>query len=293
MPPFELGSFSIGNTACSDCFDNRIPLFDPGRRPKLVVIDDQGQSVFFQAMRDDTRVSFFVWTAALLGMMGLGWWSLMQLQSRSAQSRRARRRCSAHRRSPCCWSTRWTAPSSTPMPPHRHFRIHRLGTGPAGRSGRPGDACMPRVDPGGQAAIAGDHAAAWQSRTASDHHRDHIAARREGACWSSPSSTIRRTRRSGAPNRGGKENPNPPVGPRVPFLPQMSHEIRTPQWHHRIHSRPRADTLSEEQREHLDLIDLSARNLLGVIEEILDFSRIEARQVLSARSGCRTPRPSR
>ncbi len=86
VPPFELGSFSIGNTACSDCFDNRIPLFDPvdGRLVGLLTI--KVSPVFFQAMRDDTRVSFFVWTAALLGMMGLGWWSLMQLQSRSAQS---------------------------------------------------------------------------------------------------------------------------------------------------------------------------------------------------------------
>ncbi|HPR06742.1 MAG TPA: DUF3520 domain-containing protein [Denitromonas sp.] len=85
-PPFELGSFSIGDTACSDCFDNRIPLFDPVGGKLVGLLTIKVSPVFFQAMRDDTRVSFFVWTAALLGMMGLGWWSLTQLQSRSAQS---------------------------------------------------------------------------------------------------------------------------------------------------------------------------------------------------------------
>jgi PAS domain S-box-containing protein len=61
------------------------------------------------------------------------------------------------------------------------------------------------------------------------------------------------------------------------FLASMSHEIRTPingiiALTHIL----RETTLSEEQRKILDLVSLSSESLMGVINDILDLSKIEA-----------------
>jgi signal transduction histidine kinase/CheY-like chemotaxis protein/HAMP domain-containing protein len=64
------------------------------------------------------------------------------------------------------------------------------------------------------------------------------------------------------------------------FLANMSHEIRTPM--NGIVGMTdllRGTTLSAEQREYLDLIASSADNLLRVIDDILDFSRLESGRI--------------
>ena len=64
------------------------------------------------------------------------------------------------------------------------------------------------------------------------------------------------------------------------FLANMSHEIRTPM--NGIIGMVdilKRSTLSEEQLEFLDIIEISGENLLAIINDILDFSKIETGQM--------------
>jgi signal transduction histidine kinase/DNA-binding response OmpR family regulator len=64
------------------------------------------------------------------------------------------------------------------------------------------------------------------------------------------------------------------------FLANMSHELRTPMnaiiGFTRLVHRKSADVLSPKQRENLEKVDMSANQLLGLINDILDLSKIEA-----------------
>lgn len=64
------------------------------------------------------------------------------------------------------------------------------------------------------------------------------------------------------------------------FLANMSHEIRTPLNGVVGTIELLKDTsLSQEQQEHLEGLEVSSHNLLGIINDILDISRIEAGQL--------------
>ncbi|MBO7670915.1 MAG: amino acid permease, partial [Oscillospiraceae bacterium] len=69
------------------------------------------------------------------------------------------------------------------------------------------------------------------------------------------------------------------------FLSSMSHEIRTPM--NAIIGLDslalRDETISEKTREYLEKIDASARHLLGLINDILDMSRIESGRLVLRR----------
>ncbi len=65
------------------------------------------------------------------------------------------------------------------------------------------------------------------------------------------------------------------------FLANMSHEIRTPlNAVCGITELVLESQLTDEQREHLQAVSQSARSLLGILDEILDWSKIEAGRVV-------------
>lgn len=65
------------------------------------------------------------------------------------------------------------------------------------------------------------------------------------------------------------------------FLATISHEIRTPMNAIINMTELTLDTeLTKKQRQYLSVVNVSARNLLHLVNDILDFSEIESRQVL-------------
>jgi len=72
------------------------------------------------------------------------------------------------------------------------------------------------------------------------------------------------------------------------FLANMSHELRTPMnaiiGFTRLVRRKSADVLPTKQRENLEKVEISANQLLGLINDILDLSKIEAGKMILSTS---------
>ena len=72
------------------------------------------------------------------------------------------------------------------------------------------------------------------------------------------------------------------------FLANMSHELRSPMnaiiGFTRLVQRKSADVLPTKQRENLEKVEISANQLLGLINDILDLSKIEAGKMILSTS---------
>jgi signal transduction histidine kinase/ActR/RegA family two-component response regulator len=285
-PPWQTSSFRMGDRECEDCFSNSMPLFDPRNGILLGNLSIDASPVFYRAMRDDTRNSFLIWTASLLALMSLGWWALSLYQAHSTESdsrataifdaspiplllvrqtdgsivdanEAAEQLLSSTLQSAVRIDGLLEPEAFAVLAEHRSIGSRSIETRlqlPEGRL--PVIATATPVDIAEAAWLiialidVSDHKA-FEKRIEEEREKSETASRAKSA-----------------------------------FLAAMSHEIRTPLngilgFTH-VLSQSRLD---DEQREHLELIDISARNLLGIIEEILDFSRIEAGK-FSVREAC-------
>jgi len=276
-PPRQTASFRMGDVECDGCFTNAMPLFDPRNGVLVGNLSLSGSPVFYQAMRDDARNSFLIWTVGLLALMSMGWWALSLYQTHSTES-----------------DIRATAIfDASPIP----LLLVRQGDGSIVDANEAAEQLLAsalrsatRID-----ALLEPDAFATLSDSGPQVSRSLETRLQlpEGKLPVLATATpvdiaeagwlivalIDVSDHKAFENRIEQEKEKSETASRAKsaFLAAMSHEIRTPLngilgfTHVLAQGR-----LDDEQREHLELIDISARNLLGIIEEILDFSRIEA-----------------
>lgn len=276
-PPWESASFAMSDDSCSDCFTNEIPLFDQNTGDLVALLHVKSSPVFYQAMRDDMRASFLIWSAGLLALMSLGWWALSLFQSHSDES--DVRAAAIFNTSPIplllisrpagtIIDTNASATHMFDAVPLTYSRISDL---------LDHDAFLQLM------AVEPDTRLAFETQL-------HLTGRDLPVKATATALTLDErellvvglidiTEEKAFEKRLAAEKEKADAASRAKstFLAAMSHEIRTPLNGILGFTQVLANgNLNQDQKEHLELIDLSARNLLGVIEEVLDFSRIEA-----------------
>ena len=276
-PPWQAASFNMGESDCRSCFTNAMPLFQADSGRLIGNLTAHANPVFYQAMRDDTRNSFLIWTTGLLALMSLGWWALSLYQRYSTQS--DIRASAIFDASPIplllvrepdgtikdandAAKTLFAAASlsgtdmTTLLEPNAFSQLAS-----ATRQGSLSLETTLKLPEGRLPVVATATPVEIEDRLAliigiidiSEHKAFEKRIEKE------------------------KEKSESASRAKSDFLAAMSHEIRTPLngilgFAHVLNK----TVLNDDQREHLELIDISARNLLSIIEEILDFSRIEA-----------------
>ncbi len=276
-PPWEQDSFSMGEPKCDPCFTNSIPLFQTGSGRLIGNLTVHASPVFYQAMRDDTRNSFLIWTTGLLALMSLGWWALSLHQKYSTQS--DIRASAIFDASPIplllvgesdgtvkdaneAAETLFATTSLSGL--NMNELLEPTAFSQLASATRHGSLSLEttlKLPEGRLPVIA----------TATPVDIDERLSLIIGIIDISEHKAFEKR------IEAEKEKSESASRAKSDFLAAMSHEIRTPLngilgFTHVLNK----TSLADDQREHLELIDISARNLLSIIEEILDFSRIEA-----------------
>ena len=276
-PPWEKDSFHMGESKCAPCFTNSVPLFQTGSGKLIGNLTVHASPVFYQAMRDDTRNSFLIWTTGLLALMSLGWWALSLHQKYSAQS--DIRASAIFDASPIplllvgepdgtvkdaneAAETLFATTSLSGL--NMNELLEPTAFSQLASATRHGSLSLEttlKLPEGRLPVIA----------TATPVDIDERLSLIIGIIDVSEHKAFEKR------IEAEKEKSESASRAKSDFLAAMSHEIRTPLngilgFTHVLNK----TSLADDQREHLELINISARNLLSIIEEILDFSRIEA-----------------
>lgn len=93
--------------------------------------------------------------------------------------------------------------------------------------------------------------------------------------------------KSGSGNQPAIENPAAIAAAAIAFLATISHEIRTPVnailGYHELLELGLAGPLNDTQRNYIERASTSGRHLLAIVDEVLDFARLDADRVQIAR----------